>query len=162
MRHLKKFNEHKDSIEYNKKLELDLMFNNPKSHDVIKFIDNPKYFEEKLKAGLDPNFNNSLPMRAACRGTWESRDKYGEGYFDSFKLLIKNGAKVTDVRGRNVVVKWAAEYGRIDFIDYMIENNLVNSDGIKDALNWAPHSRKIPADKMDEVVEYLNRKLDKI
>ena len=73
-----------------------------------------------LKQGLNPNFDNSLPIRRCCRGGWESIDKIGEGYLDVFQLLVKYGAKLADDAGRNMPVKWAAEYGRLDFIDIMM------------------------------------------
>jgi len=122
-------------------------------------VDDVGAVEYCLKAGLDPNFNNSLPIRRACKGSWENRDKYGIGYIDIFKLLIKYGAKLSDPRGRNMAVKWAAEYGRIDFIDFMIEQGV--KAGFSEALSWISHSRKIPDDKKKETEEYLKDKISK-
>lgn len=113
-----------------------------------------------LNAGLNANFNNSLPIRRSCKGSWVDRNNYGSGYFEIFKLLIKHGAKLTDDRGRNMAVKWASEYGRIDFIEYMINESGVKT-GFKEALGWISHSRKIPEDKKNETVAYLQVLYDK-
>lgn len=110
-----------------------------------------------LKQGLDPNFDNSLPFRRSCKGSWKTKDDIGEGYFEVMKLLVKYGAKLSDDNGRHMQIKWAAEYGRINFIEYMIEKGI--KSGFKAALSWLNHSRKIPDDKKQEVVAYLNDKV---
>lgn len=110
-----------------------------------------------LKQGLDPNFDNSLPIRRCCRGSYKSVDDIGEGYFDVFKLLIKYGAKVKD--DRNMPLKWAAEHYRLNFIDYLIELG-VNS-GFKAALSWINHARKVPPALKAETVKYLEDKIKK-
>jgi len=123
-------------------------------------VDDIEAVEFCLKEGLNPNFGNNLPIRRACRGSWKSQTEYGEGFFDIFKLLLKYGATISDNRGRNMGVKWAAEYGRLQFIDYMINEKGINS-GFAEALGWISHSRKIPADKKKEVEEYLKDKIEK-
>ena len=110
-----------------------------------------------LKQGLDPNFDNSLPIRRCCRGSWKSVNDIGEGYLDVFQLLFKYGAKLTDEGGRNMSIKLAAEYGRLNFIDYMIENGV--KGGFKSALGWLKHSRKIPQDKKLITISYLEDKI---
>jgi hypothetical protein len=112
-----------------------------------------------LKQGLNPNFDNSLPIRRCCRGGWESIDKIGEGYLDVFQLLIKYGAKLVDDAGRNMPVKWAAEYGRLDFIDIMIEKGV--RGGFKAALTWLSHSRKTSPEVKKKTIEYLEDKVQK-
>jgi hypothetical protein len=111
-----------------------------------------------LRAGLDPNFSASLPFRKVCKGSWKNKDEIGEGYFEPFKMLLKFGAKLTDDRGRNMIIKWAAEYGRVDFIKYLVENGLDKSftDGDwKEAITWINHARKMPEATKNEVVKYL-------
>ena len=110
-----------------------------------------------LKQGLDPNFDNSLPIRRCCKGGWKTKDDIGEGYYDVFQLLVKYGAKLTDEGGRNMAIKWAAEYGRLNFIDYMLEKGV--KTGFKSALSWLKHSRKIPDDKKAITVAYLENKI---
>lgn len=110
-----------------------------------------------LKQGLDPNFDNSLPFRRSAKGSWKSKDEIGEGYFDVMKLLVKYGARLSDEGGRHMQIKWAAEYGRLDFIDYMIEKGI--KSGFKAALSWLNHSRKIPDSKKKEVTAYLQDKI---
>jgi ankyrin repeat protein len=110
-----------------------------------------------LKQGLDPNFDNSLPIRRCCKGGWKSKDDIGEGYYDVFLLLVKYGAKLADEGGRNMAIKWAAEYGRLNFIDYMLEKGV--KSGFKSALSWLKHSRKIPDDKKAITIAYLEDKI---
>lgn len=112
-----------------------------------------------LKQGLDPNFDDCLPFRRCCKGSWESRSDIGEGYFDVMLLLVKYGARISDPGPRNMHVKWAANYCRTDFLDYMIEHGVQN--GFKSALDWAEHSRKMsPADNA-KIVAYLKDKIQK-
>ena len=110
-----------------------------------------------LKQGLDPNFDNSLPFRRSCKGSWKTKDDIGEGYFEVMKLLVKYGAKLSDEGNRHMQVKWAAEYGRLNFIDFMIEKGV--KSGFKAAKSWLSHSRKIPADTKVEVEAYLDAKI---
>jgi len=117
-----------------------------------------------LKAGLDPSFNNFLPWRKVTKGTWRSVSDIGESYYDAFLLLLKYGAKVQDDRGRNMIVKWAAEYGRMDILNYLDESGLSGKFQEKDwneAILWIAHSQKLPSDKKDEVNNYLKSKIGK-
>lgn len=111
-----------------------------------------------LKQGLDPNFDNSLPLRRSAKGSWKSIDDIGSGYFDVFKLLVKYGARFTDAR--NMPLKWAAEYGRFDFIDYMIDE-LGLKTGFKSALTWIAHARKVPQPVKEKMIEYIKDKIEK-
>lgn len=113
-----------------------------------------------LKNGLDPNFGNSLPIRRACRGNFVDKTKESHGYFDVFKLLIDYGAKLTDERGRHMGLKWAAEYGRIEFIEYMINERNIRS-GFKEALSWISHSRKMTDEVKVKLQEYLKDKIER-
>lgn len=113
-----------------------------------------------IDGGLDVNFNSSLPMRRSCKGSWVDRDHPGEGYFEIFKLLIKSGAKIVDDRGRNMIVKWASDYNRIEFIDYMIDNCDLRV-GFKAAAEWMPHNRKVSDVDKKNVIAYLNDKAKK-
>ena len=111
-----------------------------------------------LKAGLDPNFSASLPFRKVCKGSWKNKDEIGEGYFDPFKMLLRFGAKLTDDRGRNMIIKWAAEYGRIHFLKYLLEQGLGKSftdSDWKEAITWINHARKMPEDAKSETIKYL-------
>lgn len=110
-----------------------------------------------LKQGLDPNFDSYLPFRRCCKGSWESRSNIGEGYFDVMKLLVKYGGKIADESGRNMHVKWAANYCRTEFLDYMVEHGV--DGGFKTALDWASHSRKMDQKNIDKIVAYLKDKI---
>lgn len=116
-----------------------------------------------LKAGLDPNYNSSMPFRRATKGSWRDRNNIGTSYFEAFKLLLKYGAKVTDDRGRNVIIKWAAEYGRLDILRYLDQSGVskkFEKRDWSDALAWISHAQKIDPELKNEVVKYLESKIN--
>jgi hypothetical protein len=55
-------------------------------------------------------------------------------------------------------LKWASEYGRIDFIEYLIKKRNIIT-GFKEALDWAEHSRKMTENARDKIVKYLKDKI---
>ena len=122
-----------------------------------------------LSKGGDPNFGKGLPIRLAIKGSYKYPERVlgsdgkpikgnfkttdrdmGEGYFDTFKILVDNGANINAQ-----VLKHAAEYGRLDMIDYMVDNGL--KTGFKEAIEWLKHSRKIPEKLNTEVINYLKK-----
>lgn len=116
-----------------------------------------KAVEFCLQNGLDPDFEDSMPMRRSCKGSWKSVENIGEGYMETFKMLFKYGAKLTDERGRPMVVKWAAEYARIDFIDFAVEKGI--KSGFAEAYSWLGLSRRISPALRKETAEYLVEKM---
>jgi len=102
-----------------------------------------------LKAGADPNFNSNLPIRKVAKGTWKSTTEIGESYFDGYKLLLKYGAKVEE-NGVNFVIKWAAEYGRMDIIQDQMERGC--KSGFVEAFAWMGHTRKLPMSDLKKQV----------
>lgn len=115
-----------------------------------------------LKAGLDPNFSNSMPFRKVSRGSWKNKNEIGESYLGAFKLLLKYGGKITDDRGRNMIIKWASEYKRIDILQYVIDEGYAQE--FKDAdweegIKWLKHARKINDDYKKEMVDFLKRQI---
>jgi len=106
-----------------------------------------------LKAGADPNFNANLPIRKVCKGTWRSLTEIGESYFDGYQMLLKYGVKIEEA-GKNFVVKWAAEYGRMDIINDQMERGC--KTGFVDAFAWMGHTRKLPnSDLKKQVGQFL-------
>lgn len=115
-----------------------------------------------LRAGLDPNFGSSMPFRRVCKGSWKSRDDIGNSYLEAFKLLLKYGAQVFDDRGRNMVLKWASEYNRIDILEYTKEQGYfdkVDDNEWEDAVRWISHARKINEDDKAKMVQYLKSQM---
>jgi hypothetical protein len=94
-----------------------------------------------LDNGLDPSFEDSLPVRRSCKGSYVSPTDIGECYLDGIKMLLDYGASLTDKRGRYMIIKWAIEYGRTEVIDYVIENG--GTMGFASAYTWLGHSRKL-------------------
>lgn len=94
-----------------------------------------------LDNGLDPSFDDSLPVRRSCKGSYVSPTEIGVCYLDAIKMLLDYGASLTDKRGRYMIIKWAIEYGRTEVIDYVIENG--GTMGFVSAYTWLGHSRKL-------------------
>jgi len=102
-----------------------------------------------LKAGADANFNSNLPIRKVCKGTWRSLTEIGESYFAGYQMLLKYGVK-TEEAGKNFVVKWAAEYGRMDIINDQMSKGC--RTGFVDAFAWMGHTRKLPNEDLKKQV----------
>ena len=102
-----------------------------------------------LKAGADANFNSNLPIRKVCKGTWRSLTEIGESYFAGYQMLLKYGVK-TEEAGKNFVVKWAAEYGRMDIINDQMTKGC--KTGFVDAFAWMGHTRKLPNEDLKKQV----------
>jgi hypothetical protein len=123
-----------------------------------------------LKAGLDPDFDRSMPLRGCCKGSWRSRNEPGESYFESLKILLKHGAKIVNELNRNTVLKWACEYNRMEILEYLKENNYLdnlspvrcsqtqrNISQYEDAVRWMSHARRMSDDDKDKMIKYLEK-----
>ena len=102
-----------------------------------------------LKAGADPNFNTNLPIRKVCKGSWKSKTEIGESYYEGYEMLIKYGVE-TDVRGKNIVIKWASEYCRMDIIEDQMKKGC--KTGFAEAFAWMGHTGKVPSDDMKKQI----------
>jgi hypothetical protein len=113
-----------------------------------------------LKAGMDPNFGELLPTRAARTGTYKNSQDIGEPYMDSFKLLIKYGARY---EGRNMLrlLRYTTEYARIEMIEYAIEElNLdIPVNYWKDSLRWISSVNRLDQASREKIVNYLESKI---
>jgi hypothetical protein len=116
-----------------------------------------------LSAGLDPSFMSDLPLRACFRGSWVGPNNVGEPYYDSFVLLMKyisknKGTKTGLEHKGNMIVKWTAEYGRIDILEWYKENGLFDSiskSEIDDLLVWVNISRKRNNEDKEKTANFL-------
>jgi hypothetical protein len=123
-----------------------------------------------LSAGLDPNFGSSLPLRSCFQGTWvDSKNKPGESYYDSFLLLMEyiKKTKLWDdlIKGNgNQIIKWAAEYGRIECLKYLKEikilDNISDSDW-GDIFTWIRISRKRAKEDKIKVINWIEENTGK-
>ena len=126
-------------------------------------LDDLEALEFCLKEGIDPDFMNHFPVRRTCRGSWRSVDDMGESYLDAFKLLLKYGASINDKRGRNMIVKWAAEFGRDDILEHLKEKGISQKfdEAVwKEAIKWIDHSRKANDECKTRMAAYLQKQLD--
>jgi hypothetical protein len=114
-----------------------------------------------LAAGLDPNLGSSLPFRVVCRGTYVDRENIGHSHLASFNLLMKYGAKMTDERGRVMIIKWAAEFGRIDILQSLVDKgHTFEASDWRTAAIWIAHARKLPEKVKKETIDFLNNQAD--
>lgn len=117
-----------------------------------------------LSAGLDPNFGSSLPLRACYKGTWEKvTGNTGESYYEPFLLLMdyikktKLWKDLLDGKG-NQIIKWAAEYGRIECLEYFKEAGLfdkISDSDWDDIFTWIKISRKRLKESKIETLNWL-------
>ena len=156
------------------------IINGAKSLDMIKLLVNQqsivtpqcyetisndiKAVEYLLDNNVDPNFEQSLPVRRSCRGSFDDRtydrtgDK-GESYIETIKLLIERGVKLTDSRGRIMILKWGSEYGRADVLELCDEMGI--DFGWIAAYTWANNSMKLNSKDLSEfaplIIPYIEK-----
>lgn len=114
-----------------------------------------------LRAGLDPNFSSSMPLRRVSRGSWEDKNNIGKSYLEAFKILLKYKASLINENGKVMIVKWASDYARKDIIDYLMEEGYteyIKEEDIDESIEWLRHSRKLNAEIRDDMIEYLIEK----
>lgn len=124
----------------------------------------PEATEYCLKHGLDPTFGNFLGFRKVTSGSWESQDEIGTAYFDTFLILLKYTPTLYNFQDKNMVLKWAAEYGRFEILNYLDENGISDDFRKKDyveALLWLKHSRKMPETLKGKIISYLEQEIEK-
>lgn len=122
-----------------------------------------------LSAGLDPNFGQSLPLRACYKGTWVKVDNVGESYYEPFLLLMEYIKKTNLwkdlLNGKgNQIIKWAAEYGRIECLEYFKDAGLFEKiiDGDwDDIFIWIKISRKRLKDSKIETLNWIMKNTGK-
>ena len=117
-----------------------------------------KAVEYLLDNNVDPNFENSLPARRSCKGSFDERNyertgDRGTAYLDTFKLLVERGVKLSDARGRIMVLKWASEYGRKEILQMCDEMGITS--GWIGAYTWAFNSRKLNNKDLKEVADMI-------
>lgn len=130
--------------------------------DVFKNISNdPKALEYCLKAGLDPNFSNSLAFRIVIKGTWKNPIDLGIAYEDSFKILLKYGGDKMNISNKNMVLKTVIEFGRSDLLTYLEENGYMDghkNDDWDEVYTWLSHSRRLPEDLKQRTLNFITNK----
>jgi len=122
-----------------------------------------------LRAGLDPNFGNSMPFRKVSKGSWRSKNDMGESYFEAFKLLLKYGGVIVK-DGRNALLNWACEYNRVDILEHAKENGHFDElppiycsqseqmiSQYEHAKRWMGHARRINEEAKQEMFAYLDK-----
>lgn len=122
-----------------------------------------------LSAGLDPNFGQSLPLRACYKGTWVKVDNVGESYYEPFLLLMEYIKKTNLwedlLNGKgNQIIKWVAEYGRIECLEYFKDAGLFEKiiDGDwDDIFTWIKISRKRLKDSKIETLNWIMKNTGK-
>ena len=121
-----------------------------KDYDAVKYL---------IEAGMDVDFENGLPLRTAAK----------EGRMDIMQLLLhppgnRPGAKIST--RRYMVVKWAAEWARIEILKFLLDNLSLSKEPIgekqlNDWIHWSTTSDKIGDKEKAEVKKILEDRIRK-
>ncbi len=106
-----------------------------------------------LDNGLDPNFNDNMPMRIAIKN----------GKFNLVKMLEEYNVDSDNKRQMNT--KHAAEYNHWDILEYFISKGGGYVKGFQEVLKWIGHTQKYnntkdPIGHKLEVLERLQKYID--
>jgi len=106
-----------------------------------------------LDNGLDPNFNENMPMRIAIKN----------GKFNLVKMLEEYNVDSDNKRQMNT--KHAAEYCHWDILEYFISKGGGYTKGFQEVLKWIGHTQKYnsspdPVGKKLEVLDRLQSYID--
>jgi ankyrin repeat protein len=108
--------------------------------DAVKFC---------LDNGLDPNFEDNMPLRIAVKN----------GKLNLVRLLEEYDVNSDNRRQMNT--KHAAEYQHWDILEYFISKGGSYTQGFEQVLKWCGHTRKIQPDaKKLEVLDKLQEYID--
>ncbi len=107
--------------------------------DAVKFC---------LENGLDPNFENNMPMRLAIK----------EGRLDIIKLLEQNG--VSEENRRCNITKHAAEYMFFDVLDYFMKKGGNYVKEIDQVMHWVAHSVSRTKEEKIKILDVLQTYID--
>lgn len=110
--------------------------------------------EYLLDAGVDPDFEQGLPLRTAAKNNRK----------DILELLVNRGAKINT--RRYMVVKWAAEWANVEILKWLLDK--LESSGekpeeriLKDWIHWSQTSDKINDTQRQEVKSVLEETIKK-
>ena len=102
-----------------------------------------------LDNGLDPNFEENMPLRLAVKN----------GKLNIVKMLEEYNVSTDNRRQMNT--KHAAEYQRWDILEYFISKGGSYVEGFENVLRWIGHTQKIqPVEKKLEVLDRLQGYID--
>jgi hypothetical protein len=106
-----------------------------------------------LDNGLDPNFNDNMPMRIAIKN----------GKFNLVKMLEEYNVDSDNKRQMNT--KHAAEYNHWDILEYFISKGGGYTKGFQEVLKWIGHTQKYnntkdPIGHKLEVLDRLQKYID--
>lgn len=102
-----------------------------------------------LDNGLDPNFEDNMPLRLAVKN----------GKLNIVKMLEEYNVSTENRRQMNT--KHAAEFQRWDILEYFINKGGSYVDGFENVLKWIGHTQKIqPVEKKLEVLDRLQGYID--
>jgi|694.fasta_scaffold40646_8 hypothetical protein len=98
-----------------------------------------------LDNGLNPNFEDSLPVRLCVK----------KGLLNILKLLLERGATL-GTRGLNIA--WAYESRNKDVVKILIDSG--HSEGFDRSMAWIGHSPKLNAKEIVEILKEMQKMID--
>ncbi len=101
-----------------------------------------------LENGLDPDFENNMPMRLAIK----------EGRLDIIKLLEANG--VSEENKRCNITKHAAEHMFFEVLDYFIQKGGNYVKELDQVMHWVAHSVRRTREEKIKILEVLQKYID--
>lgn len=101
-----------------------------------------------LENGLDPDFENNMPMRLAIK----------EGRLDIIKLLEKYG--VSDENRRCNTTKHAAEYMFFEVLDYFVQKGGNYVKEFDQVMHWVAHSVRRTREEKIKILDVLQKYID--
>lgn len=126
--------------------------------------DDPEAVKFCLDKGIDPDFGRKSAIRRCIVGSWESQKNNGEPYLESIKLLTEYGGTLLTKEN----FRRALAYGRIDVMNYMLENGYIDEVAKKTptgSLSYIKKDydlsivKKMTEKKEKEVMKYLDEKI---
>jgi hypothetical protein len=112
-------------------------------------VEDEKAVKFCLDNGLDPNFNDNMPLRIAIKN----------GSLNLVKMLEDYNVNSDNKRQMNT--KHAAEYQHWDILEYFIDKSGAYVEGFDGVLKWVGHTQKItPVEKKIEALDRLQGYID--
>jgi len=111
----------------------------------MKRIKSFKIFESIDNDGKLVDINNGKEIRNSIR----------QNDFDKFKELVVN----VDKGSKLLILKNSAEYGRVEFVSYLLDLYDFTSEDIDSVITWVGHSpiAKRTTDDINGVLDILNK-----
>lgn len=115
--------------------------------------DKPEAVRFCLDHGLDLDSETGKPIRVIIVGDYRNIKNPGSAYMESMDIVLDYIQENDDIQNFDKIVKWAADYGRIDLIEKVVSLGI--KTGFVIAYNWIGHSRRMDKEGKAKMGKYL-------